>query len=67
MTTKRPILKYFKDDLEELKTKGYRRMKSQLYRLCRNNPTIFSTYLIDLSFLSEYGTSLLQNLSHQSY
>lgn len=31
-------------------------------KLCHNNPNIFSAYLVDLAFLSDYGTCLLQSL-----
>lgn len=35
--------------------------------MCRNDPEYFSNFVIDLSFLTDYGTYLMRNLKPQSF
>ena len=52
--------------MSEYQKKGFKKMKIDLFRMCHNDSNLFSTYLIDLGFLSDYGSYLLQNLKPKS-
>ena len=55
-------MKYYKDDLKELQRRGFKRYKMELQQFCKNDSTFFSSYFIDLFFLSDYGSYLLRNM-----
>ena len=58
-------LKYAKESITELYAKSFKKYKLEMSRCCHNNTNLFSSYLIDLAFLNDYGTYLLQNLKPQ--
>ena len=60
-------LKFYKDDISELRGKGSKKLKLELQKLCRHEQSLFSTYIVDLSFLSDMGTYLLRNLKETSF